>query len=58
VACADGGPLMRPDQLHGYHATHEKDRLPRWMFWGLVALALAGVVTAEIWIERIAPHWL
>jgi hypothetical protein len=49
---------MRPDQLHGYHATHEKDRLPRWMFWGLVALALAGVVTAAIWIERIAPHWL
>jgi hypothetical protein len=49
---------MRPDDLHGYHAAHETDRLPRWMFWGLVALACAGVVTAAIWIERIAPGWL
>jgi hypothetical protein len=24
---------MRPDQLHGYHAAHETDRLPAWAPW-------------------------
>jgi hypothetical protein len=49
---------MRDEQMPEFHAAHETDRLPRWMFWGLVALAGVGVVTAAIWIERIAPHWL
>jgi hypothetical protein len=49
---------MRPDQLAGTHDAHVEDKLPWWGWMGFAALAVAGGVTAIIWIERIAPGWM